>query len=167
MAATTIREAVPADGAALARAWTDGGRYYLQLNAELFQAPAGEPLVEYFTARLGDLDSDSIVFVAEIEGTAVGWISAVLLPADDSAEFQLQREMSTSRVHVNAVMVEEAQRGAGLGTALMRRIESWATERGATTVSLDVHIDALDVVRFYEDHLGYQRRALRMTKDLG
>lgn len=91
----------------------------------------------------------------------------MLLPADDSAEFQLQREMSTSRVHVNAVMVEEAQRGAGLGTALMRRIESWATERGATTVSLDVHIDALDVVRFYEDHLGYQRRALRMTKDLG
>jgi len=82
MGTTAIRAAVPADGAAVARAWTDGGRYYVQLSAELFQAPTGELLVEYFTAKLGDLDTDSVVFVAEIEDTAVGWISAMLLAAD-------------------------------------------------------------------------------------
>ena len=61
----------------------------------------------------------------------------------------------------------------GRGTARRRtRNSSHAGSRvlgdrgGAATVSLDVQIDAPDVARFYEDHLGYQRRALRMTKDL-
>lgn len=164
--AVTIREAVIADGAALARAWSDGGRYHVQLNPELFQAPAGEPLVEHFTARLTDPDSEAVVLVAEIDGTAVGWISAVLQAADENAEFQLQRDLSAARVHVNALMVGEAKRGEGVGTALMRRVESWAVQRGAASVSLDVYIDAPDVVTFYEDHLGYQRRALRLTKRL-
>ncbi|MGH8945822.1 MAG: GNAT family N-acetyltransferase [Acidimicrobiia bacterium] len=137
MGDVAVREARPTDGEALARAWTDGGRYYVQLDPEIFQVPEGEALVRFFTERPRQLGEGRALFVAEVGAEVVGWVSAVIEPPVQHAEFQLQRELGSVRAHVNAVMVQEDHRGRGVGTALMRHVEAWARDQGAVMISLD------------------------------
>jgi GNAT superfamily N-acetyltransferase len=104
--------------------------------------------------------------VAKIDSEVVGWISATVEQGSDTADIQLQRDAGSTKVHINALMVARENRYQGVGTALMNHIEIWARSQEATMVTLDVFAGAADVVEFYERHLGYDRRSLRMTKSV-
>ena len=89
-------------------------------------------------------DAQQILFVAETDGIVVGWLQAflrVLLMHDAEAE-------------VGGIVVDERFRGRGIGRALMKRAEVWASERKCDSVYLRSNVVRRDAHRFYLN-LGY------------
>lgn len=72
-----------------------------------------------------------------------------------------------SRVYVNALVVAEHYRRAGVGTALMAAVEDWARDRGAAMVSLDTNLRSPLSVPFYEHRMNYYRHGVIFRKLLG
>jgi len=86
------------------------------------------------------------VFVVEKSGVGVvGWAHVfvhALVEGDTFAE-------------VGGLVVDERERGQGIGQGLMSRVERWARARGAKNVSLRSNVIRKDAHAFYEK-LGYQ-----------
>ena len=61
--------------------------------------------------------------------------------------------------------VAEPYRGQGIGTELMRRVEAWASARGARHITLNVWAFNEKAVGLYR-RLAYETRALSMGKRL-
>jgi ribosomal protein S18 acetylase RimI-like enzyme len=59
------------------------------------------------------------------------------------------------RAHVEALVVDERHRRAGVGTALMDAANSWARERGAVEILLTVWDGNAAAEAFYQ-RLGYR-----------
>jgi len=66
----------------------------------------------------------------------------------------------------SARAVAAPHRRAGVGTALMTAAEAWADEHGAATISLHTYRGSPTSVPFYEDRMGYSRRAIVFRKEL-
>ena len=111
-------------------------------------------------AQLGyDLASDEIrrrffavasaaghaVFVAEAAGQVVGMMHLSTRPAFDKPP----------EIVVQAIVVDAAHRGRGVGKMLMAAAESWAAQRGYASVSLHSQAARADAHAFY-DALGYE-----------
>jgi len=64
--------------------------------------------------------------------------------------------------YIYDIEVIKKARGLGIGSALLRRAEAWAREKGAKKVVLRVEVDN-PAVKWYEER-GYQARALIMEK---
>ncbi|HIH72805.1 MAG: Acetyl transferase [Thermococcales archaeon 44_46] len=64
--------------------------------------------------------------------------------------------------YIYDIEVVKKARGLGIGSALLRRAEAWAREKGAKKVVLRVEVDN-PAVKWYEER-GYQARALIMEK---
>jgi GNAT superfamily N-acetyltransferase len=60
---------------------------------------------------------------------------------------------------VEDVVVQESARGLGLGSELLRAVERWGLERGATRLQLLADRDNSAGLEFY-DHLGWSRTRL-------
>lgn len=99
------------------------------------------------------------VFVAVLEpGGVVGWVYVALqvtIEGDPGAE-------------VWGLVVDEALRGRGIGSALMARAEEWARGRGFRDVSLRTNIIRKETHHFYQS-LGYEitKTQYKMRKRLG
>lgn len=83
------------------------------------------------------------VIVAEIEGSAVGWCAR-------------QR----GRAYIPFLFVTPLLQNHGIGTALLRRMESMLELQGADRVQLDTLADNVRAVNFYQ-HQGYQILVLK------
>jgi GNAT superfamily N-acetyltransferase len=168
MDAIVVRPARPGDGAGLAQSWLDAASYYAALDPDLFQVPTSQGLAEWFEQLLTrPRPPDTIWLVAEVDGQPVGDINAQLdRPITDAAR-QLVREVGQLRVFVNALGVQAAYRRRGVGTRLLEAVEAWGRQQGATLISLDTFIESPLSVPFYEQRMGYQRRAIIFQKRLG
>ena len=107
------------------------------------------------TARAALTDERTTVLVAEDEGRVVGFVklSFVGMVWGTSCE-------------VTTLVVEEAARGRGHGTALMRAAERHARATGARAMRVNVLENNRDGRTFYE-RLGYATTAVRYGKNLG
>jgi len=86
------------------------------------------------------------VFVAEKSDVGVvGWAHVFVHALVESDTF----------AEVGGLIVDERERGQGIGKGLMARVESWARARGARNVSLRSNIIRKDAHAFYEK-LGYR-----------
>ncbi|MBF4562260.1 GNAT family N-acetyltransferase [Microbacterium sp. VKM Ac-2870] len=160
-----VSVATSADEIIIRRAHADDARRLMELLAD-------DPI----SASRGDIadDSDGPVYAAALErviadaandlvvavdahGAVVGTLQLTLIPG-------MARRGST-RLLVEAVRVASAQRGAGVGGAMMR----WVTERaavdlGAHLVQLTSDAARVDAHRFYErlgfvgSHVGFKYR---------
>jgi GNAT superfamily N-acetyltransferase len=129
----TVREAALADAARIA-----------ELSGQL-NYPASEVDV---ARRLRALPQDSshVVFVAEDgAGRVVGWAHT----------YALHFVGSDLRAEVAGLVVDDSCRGAGIGKALMARIEDWAREKGLAAVTLRSNVIREPAHKFYEK-LGYK-----------
>jgi ribosomal protein S18 acetylase RimI-like enzyme len=81
-----------------------------------------------------------LFFVAVVEETVVGTVMG---------------GYDGHRGWVYSVAVKATQRRAGIGTALLRRLEQALAERGCLKVNLQVRVSNAEVVAFYQS-LGYQ-----------
>ena len=162
----SIRERRPGEGAELARSWVDAGRYYAELAPDTFQVPATDGLAEYLD-RFDDGDEGDVLrLVAEVDGRVVGTAVGRVLRPVEGATYQLQREFAETRLHVDAVVIEEAYRRRGVGESLMNALETWARGRGASVSLLDTYPESALSLPFFTERMGYDRRSVRLWKRL-
>jgi GNAT superfamily N-acetyltransferase len=109
---------------------------------------------------------DELWLVADCDGEVAGFVQAVVMPPDVVAHWQLQRDRASVRLVVDVLVVGEAQRRSGVGTALMSAVEEAGRSRGAAVATLDTNLRSYMSVPFYEDRLGYQRQAVIFRKQL-
>ncbi|HEV3000517.1 MAG TPA: GNAT family N-acetyltransferase [Solirubrobacteraceae bacterium] len=163
-----VREARREDAPAMAAAWRDAGRFYVAISPDDFRVPEQRGLVDWLECGVEAMttDKDLALLVAERDGTVVGWVAARLVQPVADAPWQLQRELATTRLIIDAVAVAEPHRGAGTGIGLVRAAEAWGRERGASVAVADGNWASGMVQRFYEARLGYRRRSVSLRKAL-
>lgn len=95
---------------------------------------------------------DAGLFVAESpEGEVLGWIHL-------DTHYSL---LSDARCEVWATIVDEKYRKRGIGSALMKKAESWAAEHGLPIVRFGSNVQRERAHKFYE-RLGY--KVIKMWK---
>ncbi|RCJ28453.1 acetyltransferase [Nostoc minutum NIES-26] len=67
--------------------------------------------------------------------------------------------------HIFLLFVEPEHRRRGIGTALLRYLENWATQRGDRQIGLQVFQSNQAALNLY-NQLGYQTQSLWMVKSL-
>ena len=101
-------------------------------------------------------DPGAQVFVAEDGGTVVGFAAMAVLRL-------LERDRPLCRL--TSVMVAPGARGRGVGSALVERVESQASELGCDRVEVTSAIGREDARAFYT-RLGFEETPRRFVKDL-
>ena len=105
-----------------------------------------------------DESPDARALVAQSQdGTVLGWIHVYgtrHLESDPGAE-------------IGGLVVDEAARGQGVGSALMTSAEAWAKERGYDVVRIRTNVVRLEAHEFYKSR-GYQvtKSQYRLGKSL-
>lgn len=136
----TIRKAEPKDALRLAEiayhAWQAGILPLLRDRPGLRDTERRR-LTQAVAEQLGQ------IIVAEIDGIAVGWCSR-----------------SRRRAYIPYLFVVPELQSHGLGSMLLRRMESMLELEGAERVHLETPADNVRAVRFYERQ-GYRILALR------
>ncbi len=84
--------------------------------------------------------ADDDVFVAIEGGEVVGWIQVGVHICLESTPF----------AEIFGLVVDESQRGRGVGKALVGRAETWARERGITKLRVRSNVIREATHRFYE-----------------
>ena len=119
MTVVTVRMAAPGDWAAVAGLLVELGRGVAAGTAE---DPTHR---QSFAGHLRQLGN--VTLVAEIDGEVVGVVDM---------EYHQRLGDHRPQARVNDVVVTECARGAGVGTALLRRAEELARKRGCFRMAL-------------------------------
>lgn len=162
--APVVRPVRRGDGEGCARAWVDAARYYVEIEPDAFQVPAEDGLAEWFEVEHARPGKDGLTLVATVAGKVAGFVTAEFQPPAASAKWQLTRAAAVPRVYVNALVVAEPYRRAGIGTSLLTAVEDWARGRGAAMVSLDTNLRSPLAVPFYEERMNYYRHGVIFRK---
>jgi len=159
-----VRRVRPGDGPGCAQAWLDAARYYTDLDPDSFQVPDESGLTEWFEQQNARSNPGIATLVATVGSEVAGFAVAEFQAPMADAHRQMVKAAGQSRVYVNALVVAEQFRRAGVGTALMEAVERWALDRGAELVSLDTNLRSPLSVPFYEDRMRYARHAVIFRK---
>ena len=140
MAGITIRKAETSDARRLAdiayRAWESGIYPLLTQQAGIKEA-------EQRRLTQAVAETLSRIIVAEVDGIVVAWCSR-----------------SSRRAYIPFLFVMPELQGHGLGSMLLRRVETILELEGADRVQLETPADNVLAVRFYEKQ-GYKILAMR------
>jgi GNAT superfamily N-acetyltransferase len=115
-------------------------------------------------ARPGDGAGISRAWMSAAKYYAVGWLAAWIEEPIPNASAQLTREPGWVRLVVDALVVQQEHWRHGVGGALLDAAETWRRSRGAHVARLDTYIGSPVSVPFYEDCMGYERRAIVFQK---
>lgn len=124
-----------------------------------FRAPDGP-------ARSGEFLLQAIenaevgLFVAEVERSLTGFVHVVIREAPD-IPIVVPRRYAV----VDNLAVKNRWRRTGVGRALMKRAEDWASAQEASSLELNVYAFNRPAAAFYEA-LGYKTLSHRMVKRL-
>ncbi len=129
--AVSIREATVSDAGRIADLTS-------QLGYDV-DVPTAESRVARILAR-----RDQHLWIAELDGRPAGWIHVAVADYVESGPF----------VIIGGLVVDRQQRRHGIGTALMKHAEAWATSEGFSLVRLQSSSIRTAAHRFYE-RLGY------------
>jgi GNAT superfamily N-acetyltransferase len=158
----TVRPAGLADVPSLVKLRLANAEAHLALDSDIYRVPRREAVVRHFTAMLADEAGRDAVLVAEApDGRVVGMIEVLRQP--DPPEHQILRPEPSAQVHT--VVLPDA-RGLGVGAALLKAAERWATDRGITYLSAGIHHRNVGAVRFYGRH-GYTDAGFSLGRSLG
>jgi ribosomal-protein-alanine N-acetyltransferase len=135
-----IRKAVPSEVETLA----DIGYVAWERDLKPFlRGPAAQPEAERRRLSVAAHELLDWTIVGEIDGVAVGWCAR-------------QR----GKAYIPFLFVTPLLQNHGIGTALLRRMESMLELQGADRVQLDTLADNVRAVNFYQ-HQGYQILVLK------
>jgi RimJ/RimL family protein N-acetyltransferase len=141
-----LRPARPTDSRGLARLFADvrrEGRWLVTPPSAVSQ-----PSEAFF---IGEMirGEDGLALVAEAEGEAIGNVLVTI-----------ERNVVSSHVGTLSIVVAEAWRDVGIGSAMVRAAQDWSAERGLLKVALAVFPDNERAITVYE-HAGFEREGLR------
>jgi GNAT superfamily N-acetyltransferase len=91
---------------------------------------------------------DHAVMVAQHAGRVIAFCHVYARPALDKPLEAI----------VQALVVDESSRGSGVGKSMMMAAETWARDRGFTSVALASSVARAEAHAFYET-IGYERAA--------
>jgi ribosomal protein S18 acetylase RimI-like enzyme len=143
----TIRPGRKEDAAETARLWMRSAEEHTAHDRVYQTAPGAEKTMRRFLADVAN-SGYSFLFVVAAGDRTVGFISGEL--RQGSPTF-LPRTWAS----VDDVFVEPKYRNRGMGRALLQSVQSWARERGADGISLQVAAANSRGRKFYED-LGFR-----------
>jgi GNAT superfamily N-acetyltransferase len=103
-------------------------------------------------------DDQAVVFVAEIAGRIVGYVFAGLEPMS-------WKELRGPAGFIHDILVEEENRGTGIGAALMDAALVWLRDRGAPRALLWT-AEPNDKAQRLFARMGFRRTMVEMTKEL-
>src|SRR5262245_378212 len=116
----------------------------LQTNPEAFGGSyeeSREQGIEFFRQRIPELDSDNVIFVAEVDGQLMGMMGLV----------RNTPQKMKHRATIWGVFVDPALRGKGVGRQLMEAILNHARQiNGLRHVTLSVVTTNTTALRLYE-----------------
>lgn len=141
MSEVKIRNACLNDSSAIAR-----------LMLQLGYPTSWDEMKERLRAIL--LDSDYVAVVAECQTEVVGIIGVGV--------FRYYEKNGTYG-RLLALVVDERQRGNGIGKSLVAEAERWLKEREVSSIIVNCGKQRSDTHRFYE-RLGYEETGLRFVK---
>jgi GNAT superfamily N-acetyltransferase len=101
-------------------------------------------------------DEGRVVLIAEIDGKVAGCLSTSIMRV-------LHRPAPVGRISM--MVVDEAQRSRGIGTALVRAAERALAAQGCYMVEVTSHVRRTEAHRFYE-RLGYEHTSVRLARTL-
>lgn len=154
-----IRRATEADVPALGRLGGLLMRAHHGFDPQRFLEPGSNPEAGYGRFLRSQLrEEDAAVFVAEKAGIVVGYVFAALEPLS-------WKELRDACGFIHDVAVEEADRGAGVATALVEAAVEWLRTRGAPRVVLWTADRNAAAQRVFE-RLGFRRTMAEMTREL-
>ncbi len=133
------------------------GEYHHANAPTVFRAPSAEEKV-FFSRALAD---DSRLFlVAEFDEKVVGFLTGTV--AKNELIPYLAKEFIC---RISTVVVDQHYRGRGIGSRLMSACESWAFEKGAKEVRLEVMEFNQNAKAFYNE-TGYRTQSRILVKAL-
>lgn len=118
------------------RATVEDAERVAALSTQLGHPTSPEDTQRYL-ARV-ERDSSHVVLVAAEDGWVVGWVHVRALLHDDRA------------AELEGLVVDEAQRGRGVGHLLIQASERWMRERGCSTAFVRSSITRERAHHFYE-----------------
>ncbi len=118
-----------------------------------------DPLPESYYAAFDEINRDSNheLIVAEVDGVVIGALHLMFLP---SLSFQ-----GGLRAQIESARVDDAYRGRGIGSEMIKWAVERARARGAHIVQLTTHASRKEAHRFYE-RLGFKGTHLGMKLSL-
>jgi ribosomal protein S18 acetylase RimI-like enzyme len=143
----TIRPGRKEDAAETARLWMRSAEEHTAHDRVYQTAPGAEKTMRRFLADVAN-SGYSFLFVVAAGDRTVGFISGEL--RQGSPTF-----LPKTWASVDDVFVEPEYRNRGMGRALLQSVQSWAKERGADGISLQVAAANSRGRKFYED-LGFR-----------
>lgn len=152
----TVRPGRRDDAAAAARLWVMSAEEHTLYDAVFTTAPDAEKVMRRFLADLSS-SSHSCLFVAELDGGVVGFLSGEL--REGSSAFSPKTWAAVEDVYVSS-----DYRSSGIGRALFEACQEWARERGANGISLQVAADNTRGRKFYEE-LGFREVSIYQVKE--
>ena len=154
-----IRRAADADVVALGRLGAVLLRTHYGFDQQRFMAPGDDPEEGYAWFLGTQLHAaDVAVFVAEHQGSVVGYIYAGIEPQS----WQQLREESG---FIHDVVVDERGRRRGLAGRLVEAAVEWLASRGMPRVLLWTAAQNDDAQRVFA-RLGFRRTMVEMTREL-
>lgn len=135
------------DAADAARLWVQSAEEHTRYDPIYATSPDARNIMRRFLADLTS-SSHSFLFVAVLEAETIGFISGEL--REGSPTFQPNTWAS-----VDDVYVVPEYRSLGVGKALLENVKSWAREKNASGISLQVAATNERGRRFYEK-LGFR-----------
>lgn len=106
-------------------------------------------------------DDSDFLWVAVADGVVIASLSASLVGPPQGG---MERHDGPV-VYISDLTVAPHARRTGAASRLMTRLEAWATERGAASMSLQMHAGNEAALALYTG-LGYEQSFVRMRKDL-
>jgi len=143
----TIRPGRKEDAAETARLWMRSAEEHTAHDRVYQTAPGAEKTMRRFLVDVAN-SGYSFLFVVAAGDRTVGFISGEL--RQGSPTF-----LPKTWASVDDVFVEPEYRNRGMGRALLQSVQSWAQERGADGISLQVAAANSRGRKFYED-LGFR-----------
>ncbi len=154
----TIRRAEAGDEAALGRLGAGLMRLHHSFDRDRFLAPSPHSEAGYGQFLVSQLaEDDAVVFVAEREGTIIGYVYAGVEPLS-------WKELRDRAGFVHDVLVDDDARDAGIGARLVETAAEWLLARGVPRVMLWTAERNAGAQRLFA-RLGFRRTMIEMTRE--
>ena len=147
----SVREALPADSAALELVHADVAQYYGQ----------GAP---HHLAETSAADDSSLRLVAEVDGEIVGVLVAELSTGEDGD--RASEPPAEKRLLISYLATAAGRRRTGVGTRLVQTAEEWGRQAGATVAETTAFQGSPLSLPFWEDRMGYEELTTSLQKRL-